>query len=143
MQSQAQFFYSILDQIKSFFSLLYSNFVGSETQNPYSEAYIWMANQFGHLFIGFGGLFLMTWIASYYFHRPAPGYSYGGRLIDPSGRPTLESRTVWLLAAAWLAVWMAKEWLFDYLRGSYIVNGLSASLKTNFPPDAVSFLNLR
>ncbi|NJM33404.1 MAG: hypothetical protein HC850_00490 [Rhodomicrobium sp.] len=120
MEQGAQPFYQILEFVRSFFLFIYKSFFGSETQNPYSESYIWMANQFGHFFIGFGGLFLLTWIASYWLRRPAPSYSYGCNMVDPQGRPTVRAATVWWLAALWLAIWMAKEWLFDYTRGSYI-----------------------
>jgi hypothetical protein len=120
MTAGEHFFYEILELIRSFFLFVYDSFFGSETQNPYSERYIWMANQFGHFFIGFGGLFLLTWIASYALRRPAPSYSYGCTMVDPQGRPAVHTATVWWLAAAWLAIWMAKEWLFDYARGGYI-----------------------
>ncbi len=120
MESAVSVLYNVIDQIRSFFLLLYNSFLGSDTQAPYSESYIWMANQFAHFFIGFGGLFLLTWVASYYLRKPAPSYSFGARMVDPKGRPAVGLRTVWTLAAIWLLIWMAKEWLFDYARGSYI-----------------------
>jgi hypothetical protein len=104
-----------LEDIRGVFIFLYTQFVGSETQEPYSESYIWMANQFGHFFIGFGGLFVLTWLMSFIRRKPAPSYSYGSKMVDPTGRQTLSATMVWMLAALWFAVWMSKEWLFDYL----------------------------
>lgn len=111
----ANMLFDFLQEIRALFIFLFQQFVGSETQSPYSESYIWMANQFGHFFIGFGGLFLLTWLTSFIRRKPAPSYSYGSKLVDPTGRQTLSAGVIWTLAIFWFAIWMSKEWLFDYL----------------------------
>ncbi len=110
----------VLNRVRSFFSFIFNNFFGSETQEPYTEGYIWLANQFGHFFIGFGGLFLLTWIASYSSGHPVPSHSFDGRMVDPKGREPIAARTIWFLALAWFVIWMAKEWLYDYSRASQL-----------------------
>ena len=110
----------VLNRIRSFFAFIFNNFFGSETQEPYTEGYIWLTNQFGHFFIGFGGLFLLTWIASYASGRPVPSHAYEGQIVNRQGREPVTTRTIWFLVLAWFLIWMSKEWLYDYSRASQL-----------------------
>ncbi len=132
-------FLDFLDEIRGFFIFLYTQFVGSETQDPYSESYIWMANQFGHFFIGFGGLFILTWLVSFIRRKPAPSYGFGATLADPTGRrPTLSRKMIWTLALLWLTVWMTKEWLFDFYLMSQETSRLVSPYKADLLYDTAT-----
>ncbi len=86
----------------------YINLVfGSDTQTGSTPAYVWLADQFGHIFIGFGGLFLILWVISGVTRRPLPSYGFGG--VSASSRAALPGWVIWLVAAIWAAVWFRKE----------------------------------
>jgi hypothetical protein len=118
------------------------NFFGSDSQGGYPQSYIWMANQFGHVFIGFGGVFLGVWIASMIARRPAPSFSYAHRRLG--GEPTLSSRTVLIIGLAWLALWLAKEWALDVAlaseRTAYWVTPYSRDLILDCLADSYFYL---
>ena len=92
-----------MESIKYYIALVF----GSDTQTGSTPAYVWLADQFGHVFIGFGGLFLALWLVSGIVRRPLPCYGFGAAGTD--GRVTLPGRLIWIAAGLWAALWFAKE----------------------------------
>jgi len=89
----------------------YINLVfGSDTQTGSTPAYVWMADQFGHVFIGFGGLFLVLWMVSGVMRRSLPCYGFGAP--EPGQRALVPHKAVWIAAGAWGGLWLVKE-LYD------------------------------
>ena len=79
----------------------------SDTQTGSTPTYVWLADQFGHMFIGFGGLFLFTWAAATLSGRTVPGYALSPR---EDGKSTLPRSVIWIIAIGILAVYAYKEW---------------------------------
>ena len=78
----------------------------SDTQTGSTPSYVWLADQFGHMFIGFGGLFLFTWAIATLFGRTVPGYALSPR---EDGKRTLPRSVIWSIALAIAAVYAYKE----------------------------------
>ncbi len=88
-------------------SYYYSLVFGSDTQTGSSPAYVWLADQFGHLFIGFGGLFAILWALATLLGRPVPGYALA--VDDPDRKAPLSPRFIWTVALIGLALYCGKE----------------------------------
>lgn len=82
-------------------------FGGSETHNGLGQEYVWLANQFGHTFIGFGGVFLFVWIVSLATKKPVPTYTFKS---DISAQDTFSLKWIRYIAVVWLSIWLFKEY---------------------------------
>jgi len=93
----------IRNQICEFYNL----FWGSDTQTGATPAYVWLADQFGHVFVGFGGLFLILWGISWYLGKSTP--SYGSKQRGTASQQALSGQLIWIVAGIGLAAYVAKE----------------------------------
>lgn len=94
--------------------LFFSEFFGSDAETGYPLTYIWNANQFGHINLGFLGAHLIVWITSL------------GYLMLPNHTLTITNKT-WI-ALGWLTMWLVKE-VFDYKYGIAQPEGSTFSLE--------------
>lgn len=81
---------------------IFREFFGSDAATGYPLTYVWNANQFGHLNIGFFGAHFMIWLTSLVY------------LALPNHTLSATNKT-WI-ALGWLALWLLKEF-FDYKYG--------------------------
>lgn len=103
-----------MDSLSYYYSLIF----GSDTQTGSTPAYVWLADQFGHIFIGFGGVFLLLWAVSLFTGRPLPSFRL--KSAQTSDRPPLSDRLIWTVALLWLAGWVAKELYDQSLAGEQV-----------------------
>jgi hypothetical protein len=87
----------------------YELIFGGDTQTGASPLYIWLADQFGHIFIGFGCVFLVGWIVASITRRAVPSYQLARPGARSAESTALSTSTVLTIGIGVLAFWVLKE----------------------------------